>query len=107
MGGSGIEQFLTYLALVKKKVAPLTQNQALSTLLFLYIEMLDLPVVLTFQSVQARRLKHLPTVLSKAKVERVLRQMSGETLLMALLLYDYGLRLMVCQRLRVKDVDSE
>ena len=33
--------------------------------------------------------------------------MSGETLLMVLLLYGYGLRLMECQRLRVIDVDSE
>jgi site-specific recombinase XerD len=82
MGGSEIEQFLTHLA-TTKKVAASTQNQTLSALLFLYREVLDLPLDLTFQSVQARRPKHLPTVLSKSEVERVLRQMSGETLLMA------------------------
>jgi hypothetical protein len=81
MGSSEIEQFLTQLA-AKKKVAASTQNQALSALLFLYREVLDLPPDLTFQSLQARRPKHLPTVLSKTEVERVLRQMSGETLLM-------------------------
>ncbi len=101
MGGSEIEQFLTHLA-TKKKVAASTQNQALSALLFLYREVLDLPLDLTFQSVQAGRPKHLPTVLSKAEVERVLRQTSGETLLMAQLLYGCGLRLMECLRLRVK-----
>jgi integrase len=85
-----------------KKAAASTQNQALSALLFLYREVLDLPLDLTFQSVQAMRPKHLPTVLSKAEVERVLRQMSGETLLMAQLLYGCGLRLMECLRLRVK-----
>ncbi len=106
MGGPEIEQFLAYLATTKKVVAS-TQNQALSALLFLYREVLDLPLDLTFQSVQARRPKHLPTVLSKAEVERVLRQMSGETLLMAQLLYGCGLRLMECLRLRVKDVDFE
>ena len=106
MGGSEIEQFLTHLA-AKKKVAASTQNQALSALLFLYREVLDLPLDLTFQSVQARRPKHLPTVLSKTEVERVLRQMSGETLLMAQLLYGCGLRLMEWLRLRVKDVDFE
>ena len=106
MGGSEIEQFLTHLA-ATKKVAASTQNQALSALLFLYREVLDLPLDLTFQSVQARRPKHLPTVLSKTEVERVLRQMSGETLLMAQLLYGCGLRLMECLRLRVKDVDFE
>jgi site-specific recombinase XerD len=68
MGGSEIEQFLTHLA-AKKKVAASTQNQALSALLFLYREVLELPLDLTFQSVQARRLKHLPTVLSKIEVE--------------------------------------
>ena len=106
MGGPEIEQFLTHLA-TTKKVAASTQNQALSALLFLYREVLDLPLDLTFQSVQARRPKHLPTVLSKAEVERVLRQMSRETLLMVQLLYDCGLRLMECLRLRVKDVDFE
>ena len=106
MGGLEIEQFLTHLA-VEKTVAASTQNQALSALLFLYREVLDLPLELTFQSVRARRPKHLPTVLSKTEVERVLRQMSGETLLMAQLLYGGGLRLMECLRLRVKDVDFE
>ena len=37
----------------------------------------------------------------------MLRQMRGETLLMAQLLYGSGLRLMECLRLRVKDVDFE
>ena len=37
----------------------------------------------------------------------MLRQMSGETLLMTQLLYGSGLRLMECSRLRVKDVDFE
>jgi site-specific recombinase XerD len=82
MGGPEIEQFLTHLA-AEKKVSASTQNQALSALLFLYREVLDLPLELTIQSVQARRPKHLPMVLSKTEVERVLRQMSGETLLMA------------------------
>ena len=50
MGGSEIEQFLTHLA-AKKKVAASTQNQALSALLFMYCEVLDLPLDLTFQLV--------------------------------------------------------
>jgi integrase len=78
-----------------------------SALLFLYREVLGLPLDLTFQSVQARRPKHLPTVVSKTEVERVIRQMSIETLLLAQLLYGCGLRLMECLRLRVKDVDFE
>jgi site-specific recombinase XerD len=64
-------------------------------------------VDMAFQIVQARWPKHLPTVLSKTEVERVLRQMSGETLFMAQLLYGCDLRLTECLRLRVKDVDFE
>jgi len=101
-----MEQFLIHLA-AEKKVAASTQNQARSVLIFLYLEVLDLPLNSTFQSVQARRPKHLPTVLSKIEVERILRQMSQETLLMAQLLYINGLRLMECLRLLVKDVGSE
>jgi len=100
MGGSEIELFLTYLA-ATKKVCPSTQNQALSVLLFLYREVLDLPLDLTFQSVQARRSHHLSTVLSKTEVERVLSQLSVETLLMSQLLYGYSLRLMECLRLQI------
>jgi hypothetical protein len=100
MGGSEIELFLTYLA-ATKKVCPSTQNQALSVLLFLYREVLDLPLDLTFQSVQARRSHHLSTVLSKTEVERVMSQMSEEILLMSQLLYGCGLRLMECLRLQI------
>lgn len=67
-----MEQFLTYWA-AQKKVAASTQNSARSAPLFLYHEGLDLPLDLTFQSVPVRRPTHLPTVRSKAEVERVLR----------------------------------
>jgi len=72
MGSSEFEQFLTQMT-AKKKVASSTQNQALSALLFQYSEVLDLPLDLIFQSFQVKRPKHLPTVLSKTEVERVLR----------------------------------
>jgi site-specific recombinase XerD len=68
MGGSEIEQFLTHLA-ARKKVTASTQNQVLRALLLLYREVLGLPLNLTFQSVQARRPKHLPMILSKTEVE--------------------------------------
>ncbi|GAP09287.1 site-specific recombinase XerD [Bellilinea caldifistulae] len=85
MGIAEIEAFLTHLA-KDEHVSASTQNQALSALIFLYRDVLDLPLNLTFQSVQARRPKHLPTLVSKTEVERVLRQMSGETLLMTQLM---------------------
>ena len=43
--------------------------------------------------------------MTREEVQRVLRQLSGTTKLMASLLYGSGLRLLECARLRVKDVD--
>ena len=56
---------------------------------------------------RAKKPRRLPTVLTKAEVQAVLRHLAGEYLLMAQLLYGSGLRLMECIRLRVKDVDFE
>ena len=52
MGKIQIEEFLTYLA-VEKYVAPTTQNQAFSAILFLYKEVLG--VDLTNENIQALR----------------------------------------------------
>ena len=57
--------------------------------------------------VRAKNPSCLPTVLTKAEVQAVLRHLAGEYLLMTQLLYGSGLRLMECVRLRVKDVDFE
>ena len=54
MGKLQIEEFLTYLA-VDKRVAPTTQNQAFSAILFLYKEVLG--VDLTNENIQALRVQ--------------------------------------------------
>lgn len=54
MAGAGIECFLTDLA-VKRTVAAATQNQALAALLFLYQEVLAVPVPRLDNIVRARR----------------------------------------------------
>jgi len=104
MGRPEIEAFLTHLA-VSENVAASTQNQALNALLFLYREVLQQDLDLPIHAVRAKRPKHLPTVLTREEVRRVLAQLSGTHRLMAQLLYGSGLRLMECVRLRVKDVD--
>lgn len=103
MGRSEIEAFLTYLA-VERTVAASTQNQALSALLFLYREVLRVPLDLPSDWMRAQKPKRLPTVLTPDEVRQVLAQLSGAYLLMAQLLYGSGLRLMECLRLRVKDL---
>lgn len=104
MDGRQVEAFLTVLA-TKDRVAPSTQNQALSALLFLYREVLALELPWMENVVRAKRMPRLPVVLSRGETANLLRSMSGRDALMAGLLYGSGLRLMECLRLRVKDVD--
>jgi integron integrase len=104
MGGAAVERFLSNLA-IRDRIAPSTQNQALSALLFLYRKVLALELPWMENVVRARRQPRLPVVLSRAEASDLLRRMSGRDALMAGLLYGSGLRLMECLRLRVKDVD--
>lgn len=106
MGEPEIGRFLTHLA-VEGEVAASTQNQALSALLFLYRSVLRRELGALGDVEHAKRPAHLPTVLTRAEVQSLLRQMKGVTWLMASLLYGSGLRLLECLRLRVKDVDFE
>lgn len=106
MGAPEIEAFLTDLA-INKEVAASTQNQALSALLFLYREVLNLELSENIQAQRAKSPQRLPVVLSKDEVKRLLNELHGTHRLMARLLYGSGLRLMECVRLRVKDIDFE
>lgn len=104
LGAAEVTAFLTHLA-VENNVAASTQNQALSALLFLYREVLELELDLHESAIRAKRPRRLPTVLTPGDVQLVIQQLSGTYRLMAQLLYGSGLRLMECVRLRVKDVD--
>lgn len=104
MGGADVERFLSDLAR-RDRVAPSTQNQALSALLFLYREVLAQDLPWMEHVVRAKRAPRLPVVLSRAETLALLHHLSGREALMAGLLYGSGLRLMECLRLRIKDVD--
>ena len=106
MGGPEVEQFLTYLA-TDRQVAASTQNQALSAILFLYREALELDLPWLDGMVRAKRPARIPVVLSRDEVRRVLAQLEGTHWLAASLLYGSGLRVSECLRLRVKDVDFD
>ena len=101
-----VTAFLNHLA-IERNVAPATQNQALSALLFLYKEVLhcELPWLDGLQ--RARRPPRVPTVLTRGEVERLLAALHGPRWLMASLLYGSGLRLGECLHLRVKDIDLD
>lgn len=71
MGAAEVEAFLTHLA-VEGKVAAATQNQALSALLFLYREVLEINLPWLDQVVRAKRPARLPVVLTRQEVTAVL-----------------------------------
>ncbi len=101
-GPGQVEGYLTFLA-VDGHVSASTQNQALSSLLFLFRDLLNTEVP-NVDAVRASKPKRLPVVLSRHEVQRLLGELSGRDLLIAQLLYGSGLRLMECLRLRIKDV---
>jgi len=104
MGVPEIEAFLTHLA-VQEHVAASTQNQALSALLFLYREVLLLPLDARIDAVRAKPSRKLPTVLTKDEVRSVIVHMTGVHRLIVQTLYGSGLRLLEAMQLRVKDLD--
>jgi integron integrase len=104
LGGTEVEQFLTALA-VHGRVSAATQSQALSALLFLYRDVLNVDLPWLENVTRAKTPRKLPVVLDRAEVRRLLGHMDGREWLMASLLYGTGMRLMECVRLRIKDVD--
>ena len=104
LGAREVEAFLTHLAM-HGRVSASTQNQALSALLFLYREVLQIDLPWMENIRRAKKPERLPVVLSREEVAALLAEMNGVTWLMASLLYGAGLRLMECVRLRVQDVD--
>jgi integron integrase len=106
MGDAEISKFLSYLA-EDRQVSASTQNQALNALVFLYKEVLRQPIGSLSGVVRAKRPATLPIVLTKPEVRALLGQLEGVPLLIAVLLYGSGLRLLECLTLRVKDLDFE
>jgi integron integrase len=106
MGADEVGAFLTHLA-TAGQVSASTQNQALSALLFLYREILDVELPWLNEVIRAKKPQRLPVVLSKNEVGRVLERLDGTYGLMGRLLYGTGMRLMECCRLRVKDIDFD
>lgn len=106
MGVEEIRQFVSHLA-TDAQVAASTQNQALSALLFLYREVLQIDLPFVDGIARAKRPQRVPVVLTQAEVRRLLDNISGTHHLLASLLYGSGLRLMEAVRLRVKDIDFE
>lgn len=105
MGKTEIEAFLTYLA-VERKVSPTTQNQAFSALLFLYTQVLGIPLKdENIQALRAQERKHIPVVMTKGEVKKVIANLTGTYQLIVYLMYGCGLRMNEALNIRIKDVD--
>ena len=105
MGKAEIEAFLTHLA-VERNVSATTQNQAFNALLFLYTQVLGIPLKdQNIQALRAQQRVHVPVVLTKEEVTRILSGLAGVYQLMAYLMYGCGLRMKEVLQLRVKDID--
>jgi len=100
-----IEQFLTHIA-VKRNVSASTQNLAFQAILFLYREVLDIDIQ-KVDALRAKRPKRVPDVLSKQEVAELLKHLSGQNKLIAMLGYGCGMRIGEVMSLRVKDLDFD
>lgn len=105
MGTPEVEAFLAYLA-AAEQVSASTQNQALSALLFLYQEVLGIPLG-DLHALRAKKNTYVQPYLSHAECLRILAHLDGAPYLVACLLYGSGLRLLEALRLRIQDLDFE
>jgi integron integrase len=101
-----IRKYLDFLA-SERNVSASTQNQALNALVFLYTQVLKQDIGDFNDFTRAKKTIHVPTVLTKAEIERLLGNLDGVYRTMAGLLWGSGLRVMECVRLRIQDIDFE
>ena len=105
MGVEEINRFITHLV-VERRASASTQNQALSAILFLYRNVLDVKLdSAALEFIRPKKGKRVPTVLSAEEARAVIANLTGAYKLMVQMMYGSGLRLMECLRLRVKDID--
>jgi integrase len=100
LGVDALRDFLNHLA-NERNVAESSQNQALCAVLFMYKQVLGMPLeVQAFD--RPKRPRHLPGVLDTAQVRALLRAMRPPYALVAAVLYGAGMRLHECLGVRVK-----
>ncbi len=106
MGVAEVEAFLTMISALRR-VSASTHNQALSALLFLYREVLDVELPWMDNINRPQAVRRIPSVLTKDEVARSFAVLPADMGLVARLLYGTGMRLMEGLRMRVKDLDFD
>lgn len=87
------------------KLSASSQTQALSALIFLYREVLNVDPGAIGDRVRAKQPARLPVVLTREEVRALLDRLQGVPRIVCILLYGSGLRLLEALQLRVKDLD--
>jgi len=106
MNSSHIKEYLGFLA-SNRKVASATQNQALNAIVFLFSKVLHMEPGDFNDFIRAKMPTHVPTVLTRNEIDRLLEKLDAPFYTIAGLLWGSGLRLMECLALRIKDMDFE
>lgn len=107
MGISEIREFISHLASMKT-VSASTQNQALSSILFLYRHVLHISLdESSLNEFRPQKTKSVPVVLSKEEIKAIIENLTGTYKIIAQIMYGGGLRVMETMRLRVKDIDFD
>ncbi|HUI92342.1 MAG TPA: integron integrase [Chitinivibrionales bacterium] len=106
LGPRDIGKYLDFLA-GKRNVSAATQNLALNSLVFLYKQVLGKDPGEFGDFTRAKTGSHVPTVLSRDEIERLLGNLDGAYRTMAGILWGAGLRVMECVRLRIQDIDFD
>ncbi|MBF0431438.1 MAG: integron integrase [Fibrobacteria bacterium] len=101
---SEVKKYLTWLA-VKKNVSASTQNLAFNALLFFFTNVLERPYENLKDTPRAKRTKHVPTVMTKEEIFRIIKYLSEPYDLLVKIIYGCGLRLNESLGLRVQDID--
>ncbi len=106
LGAGDVTRFLSSLAM-DANVSASTQNQALAAIVFLYRDVLNMPVGWLNALVRAKRPARVPVVLTRDEVRQLFAQLCGgdAARLVLEVLYGTGMRLLEALRLRVKDID--
>lgn len=98
--------YLSYLA-NQRNVAVNTQKQALNGIVYLYKNIIGNPLGQLRGITKSKKPFRLPTVFSRQEIVAIFDKLSGESKLVASLLYGSGLRISEVLRLRVKDIALE
>ncbi|MDP0562009.1 MAG: phage integrase N-terminal SAM-like domain-containing protein [Candidatus Endonucleobacter sp. (ex Gigantidas childressi)] len=104
LNSNHVERFLTYLS-AKQKVAVATQKIALNAVVFLYKEIIHVPLPNSLRFSKSTTPRKLPVVLTQTEMSLLLQKINPKLQLMTQLLYGSGLRQMELLRLRIQDVD--